>query len=148
MKTLGRRCVVVGTIALVATAAKGEASAATPDLAVGQEWSAIDTPAKVVIGRIEAIGSATVVSVSLIEVPGPAGPTAIAHVPFERTALVASLDRLRATGVAPDIEFTSGYQQWKATPNGGYFTIGVAQVVALAIQSMHATPPPGTVLTP
>jgi hypothetical protein len=105
---------------------------AKPALAVGQEWSAKDTPAKVVIGRIEDLGDGHIaVSVSLVEVPTDHGPRALAHLPFDQAALVASLDQLLATGVALDPEFEQGYQQWKRA-NGGVFTIPVAQVAALA----------------
>ena len=105
--------------------------AETPDLAVGQEWSAKGTPAKVIIGRIDATRVEDVISVSLVDVPTELGPTTFAHAPFAKTALVASLAKLLATGVAPAADFEAGYADWKAT-HGEVFTISVARAIAFA----------------
>ena len=107
------------------------ARAETPALAVGQEWSAKDTPAKVIIGRIDATSVEDVVSVSLVDVPTELGPTTFAHAPFAKSALVASLDKLLAAGVAPAADFEAGYADWKAT-HGEVFTVSVARAIGFA----------------
>ncbi len=54
----------------------------------------------------------------------------IAHIPFEKSALTASVDKLLATGVTPSRDFESGYKQWKEQ-NGGIYTVSVAQAIGL-----------------
>jgi len=130
------------TAAGAIAASAGIANASPPDLAVGQEWSAKDTAAKVVIGRIETVGGAEVVSVSLLDVPTPKGPAAFGHAPFEKSALVASLDQLLATGVAPGDAFEAGYQQWKSA-HGGYFTVSVAFAIGIAMKTLQTAQPAG-----
>jgi hypothetical protein len=128
--------------ALGSLAAPPVAAAQALDLAVGQEWSVKDTTAKVVIGKIETLGRADVVSVSILDVPTDRGPTTFGHAPFEKAALVASLDRLLAVGVATDPNFEPGYQQWRAA-NGGIFTVNVAQAIAVTLQTIgRAAPQP------
>jgi len=125
-----RREVWLGVIAVSITA-PSLAVAQRPDLAVGQEWSARDTPAKVIIGRIDQTSVEDVVSVSLVDVPTELGRTTFAHAPFAKSALVASLDKLLATGVAPAADFEAGYADWKAT-KGEVFTIPIARAIAFA----------------
>jgi len=136
---ISRRSALVAVLALAAPLAPARTQNLTsaqnpitaPDLAVGQEWSAKGTPAKVIIGRIDATRVEDVVSVSLIDVPTELGPTTFAHAPFAKSALVASLDKLIATGVAPAADFEAGYADWKAT-HGEVFTISVARAISFA----------------
>jgi hypothetical protein len=118
-------------------------AARPPDFAPGQVWSiksSLPTNAKVVIGRVEAWRNNVAVHVSVIDVQIPqdlagAGHTAtVGHLPFEETALAASLDQLLATGASTTPDFERGYQQWKSD-NGGIFTIGVAEVVRLVFET-------------
>src|SRR5690349_6023482 len=83
------------------------ANTAKPEFAPGQVWSikaASPTTTKVVIGRVEPWNGRVAISISLIDVPmpagalGPGGLTTIHHMPFEQSALSASVDRLLATG--------------------------------------------------
>jgi hypothetical protein len=115
--------------------------AADPDLAVGQEWSVKGATAKVIIGRIEPWGGGEIaVSVSIVDIPSDHGPITFGHSPFDKSALVGSLDHLLATGVAPDPNFEPGYQQWKSA-KGGIFTISVAQAVAFALGALKQAKP-------
>jgi len=128
---MDRRTLLIAGFLVLAAPAKAE----TPDLAVGQEWSVKDMSGKVIIGRIDQIDGREVISVSLVDVPTELGPTVFAHAPFAKAALVASLDKLLATGVAPDADFEAGYQDWKAT-HGAVFTVSVARAIGFAT---HAT---------
>jgi hypothetical protein len=131
------RSVVIALVFVVGAVASGNATAQTrPELAVGQEWSiraSAPTTARVVIGRIEPWGAGKIaVSVSILEVPTKHGPVTFGHLPFEESALAASLDQLVATGVKPPPVFEQGYAQWKEA-KGGVFTIGVDKVIALIV---------------
>ncbi len=55
----------------------------------------------------------------------------VAHAPFEKSALLASISRLVATGVATSRDFEEGYKEWKEH-NGGIYTVSVAQALGLA----------------
>jgi hypothetical protein len=112
-------------------------STAGSGFAVGQEWSiksSTQSTAKVIIGRIEPWGDKTAVHVSIVDIPISQETDAlriseIAHMPFEESALVASVDKLIATGVPPARDFDSGYKQWKEH-HGGIFTVPIAEAMA------------------
>lgn len=145
MRTVGSGLLVWAMLLFAAPAIDAqEAKAPVPDFAPGQEWSiksASPLPAKVVVGRVEAWQDKTVVHVSILDVPIQAGTpaagaiTEIAHMPFEKSALAASVDRLVATGVSPSPSFESGYQGWQ-TAKGGIFTITVPQAIDFAYEAM------------
>ena len=87
------------------------------DFEPGQEWSiksASPTTAKVIVGRVEPWRDRVSVNVSIVDIPipqglpGAGGVTQIAHIPFDKAALAASVDRLLATGVSPASSFESG----------------------------------------
>jgi hypothetical protein len=112
-------------------------STADSGFAVGQEWSiksSIPSTAKVIIGRIEPWRDRVAVHVSIIDIPlsqetGALRISEIAHIPFEESALAASVDKLLATGAPPARDFDSGYKQWKEH-NGGIFTVSIAEAMA------------------
>jgi hypothetical protein len=106
-----------------------------PGFAPGQVWSinsAQPTTTKVVIGRVEAWNGQTAVHVSLTDVLVPSGaPNAgaritVGHMPFEQSALAASVDQVLAMGVAPPAGFEAGHHEWQSA-KGGIFTISVAE---------------------
>jgi hypothetical protein len=133
-------------IASVAFTARSEtASAPLPDFAPGQEWSiksASPTTAKVIIGRVEPWRDKVSVNVSIVDIPipkgaaGAGGVTQIDHIPFEKSALVASVDRLLTTGVSPSPGFKSGYKQWQDA-KGGIFTISVEKAIEIMFQTVN-----------
>jgi len=110
-----------------------------PDFAEGQEWSIKGVPqstAKVIIGRIESWKDKIAVHVSIVDIPdsqevGRLHISEIAHVPFEKSALAASVEKLIATGVLPAGNFDAGYKQWKEN-KGGIYTVPIAQAIGLA----------------
>ena|SRR5476651_382831 len=114
------------------------------DLAVGQEWSvksASPTSMKVIVGRVEpGPNGATIVSVSIVDIPAGDGPRSVGHAPFDARALIASLDRLVATGVAPDANFEEGHARWKSA-KGGSFTIGVLETLAVIRKTIEQHQP-------
>src|ERR1700759_941760 len=131
--------IILVSIGLVSDAA----SAAEPDFLPGQEWSiksTSPTPVKIIIGHIGRWRDKVFVSVSLIDipirdgVPGVGGFTQIAHAPFEHSALVQSVDRLLATGVAPAKNFEAGYEQWKKA-DGGIFSVPAEKVIEMMFDS-------------
>jgi hypothetical protein len=142
------RRILLPALAIVSVAFTGcaqTASAPTSDLAPGQEWSiksASLTTAKVIIGRVEPWRDTVAVSVSIVDIPirqgepGAGGVTQIAHIPFEKSALTASIDRLLATGVSPAPSFESGYKQWQDA-KGGIFTIGVEKAIEIMFQTIN-----------
>ncbi|MGZ5947735.1 MAG: hypothetical protein ACXWKV_14285 [Caulobacteraceae bacterium] len=93
-----------------------------------------------IIDRIEDFNGRTAVHVSVIDVPVPPGlairqPTmAIGHLPFDATALRASVDQMVGSR-APPAEFEAGYQQWKAA-KGGVFTISVPEALEIVFKSV------------
>jgi hypothetical protein len=113
-------------------------STANSGFAEGQEWSvksSTESAAKVIIGRIEPWRDKIAVHVSIVDIPvsqetGALRISEIAHIPFEESALAASVDKLIATGVPPARDFDSGYKQWKEH-NGGIFTVPIAEAMAL-----------------
>jgi hypothetical protein len=133
-------------IASVAFTAHAEtASTPLPDFASGQEWSiksASPTTAKVIIGRVEPWRDKVSVNVSIVDIPipkgvaGTGGVTQIEHIPFDKTALAASVDRLLATGVSPSPGFENGYKQWQHA-KGGIFTISVEKAIEIMFQTIN-----------
>jgi hypothetical protein len=107
-----------------------------PELAVGQEWSVKSSfPIKVIIGRIEPWRDKVAVHVSVIDIPpsvhvGNLTIGEIAHMPFERVALMRSLDKLLATGVPRSRDFDAGYTEWKER-NGGIYAVSLAVAVGV-----------------
>jgi hypothetical protein len=96
----------------------------------GQEWSIkseTPTTAKVIIDRVEGWRDKTVVHISIVDIPATQF-TRIDHLPFEESALAASVDKLLLTGVSPPAYFEAGYQQWK-DHNGGIYTITIMELL-------------------
>ena len=139
---LSRRLAIYGAIGawLVPTMVRAQ-----PTVAVGQEWSvksAETTSLRVIIGRIDpGPNGATVVSVSIVDIPPGYGPTAVGHAPFDSRALIGSLDRVVATGVAPAADFQDGYDTWKSA-HGGVFTLGVLEALAAVRTMIEQRRPP------
>jgi hypothetical protein len=115
-----------------------------PGLAPGQQWSiksTSPTTAKVIIDRLEPWHGKTAVHISIIDLPvpqglrGAGGTTVVTHMPFEQSALAASLDRLLATGVSPPSGFESGYKSWHDA-NGGIFTVSVEKAIEFTLQTL------------
>jgi hypothetical protein len=133
------------TMASVAFAADaGSLSGPAPDFAPGQQWSiksASPTSAKVVIDRVEPWHEKVVVHVSVVDLPVPQGvsgadgPSVISHMPFDQSALAASVDRLLATGVAPPSGFIGGYKYWQDA-KGGIFTVSVEKAIEFTLQTI------------
>ena len=134
------------TLLIVAFVAHAEIGRApTLVFAPGQQWSiksASPTTAKIIVGRVEAWKDKICVHVSVVDVPiprgapGAGGVTLIAHMPFDQTALAASVNQLLATNVAPAPSFEGGYKHWQAD-QGGIFTISVETAIAFMFQSIN-----------
>ena|SRR5580658_988889 len=136
MRLLRRQLLTRALAAILATPPLAHADPL--DLAVGQEWSVKDSPLKVVIGHIDQWGGGEiVVSVSLSNPPAGWAHW-FSHIPFDKPALVASLDKLLATGVAPDTAFEARYQQWQSV-HGGVFAVSVPQAVADGMQMLEGS---------
>jgi hypothetical protein len=140
------RCWFLAIAVVVLTASSDIANALDPDFAPGQVWSIkspVPTTAKVVIGLIEPWHDKIAVHVRVIDIPAPASDlpvrelTTIDHVPFEKSALMASVDQLLATGVSPTPEFKHGYDSWRNAGNAGIFEIGVSQAIAIFLERIR-----------
>lgn len=113
-------------------------------IAAGQVWTFKDAPAdtaRVAIYKIETLGSKEAVHVSVYNLPREGVFTGeISHMPFERQALEASLDRL-TNDTAPSFKNAEeGYRTWQ-NANGGIFTLSLAQAVAYVVEmTTQATP--------
>lgn len=90
------------------------------NVAPRQMWSitsAVPTTAKIVIGRVEAWNGKVAVHVSVIDIPVPPGAPGdnglinIDHVPFDESALAASVDHFLAVDVSPTSGFERGYER-------------------------------------
>ena len=109
----------------------------SPELEPGQVWSfksAKPTTAKVVIGKLDDLHGVPIVHVSIIDIPRAAGQpgdaetTYIGHAPFDRTALVSSLDSCVGHAHTLDDDFSDSIEQWRAA-GGGVWTIGVSDLI-------------------
>ena len=135
------------TMAIVSVAMAAFGQAVGPQnqaLASGQMWSiksVSPTTTKVVIGRLEEWNGKTAIHVALVDVPVPAGaPGAggvirVGHMPFEQSALAASLNELISTGVSPGPNFEDGYAHWQSA-RGGIYSIGVSEAVATLFEAL------------
>jgi hypothetical protein len=129
---------------MVFAAAPGIATAQRPPLAVGQVWMFKDAnaqTARVVIQKIEQWrkgGEAVHISLyGLASTPRFNG--IVEHLPFERTALEASLVQLTDETPPDDLDFNGGYKTWQDA-RGGIFTITVAEVVEIVVGRLLAAP--------
>ena len=110
---------------LLALLLQGEAA---PRFAEREVWS-LKSPAaaslRVTIGRIETVGDTEVVSVAIGGIPCPpkqgCRTTSIAHAPFDKAVLAASLDNRVAVRSKLERSFERGYRQWKQSGDG-FFT--------------------------
>ncbi len=116
-----------------------------PGFAPGQVWSiksASTTTTKVIIGRVESWNGKVAVHVSIIDIPipqgapGAGGITRIDHMPFDKSALAASVSQLLATGVSPAPNFENGYEQWRSDKRAGIYTVGVLQAVEMMFEAL------------
>jgi len=118
------------------------------ELAPGQLWS-IKSPSpttiKVIVGEIEPWRDRTAVLVSIIDIPVPEGwpggtrTTSVGCIPFDESALVASLDQLLATDATPLPSFKLGLQQWSDT-DGGVFTVTVSEIIGHMVEKVSQDP--------
>lgn len=94
---------------------------------------------RVTIGRVETIGDARVVSVTISGIPCPRGQgcrrTAIAHAPIEQATLEAALKRRVGVRAPIDRTFERGYREWKQS-EGGFFTLPPHEVGELVIETV------------
>jgi hypothetical protein len=141
---LGIGFTAAALLALGVAAHAQDAAAPKPDFQAGQQWSIkspTPTTAKVVIGRVEPWNGKTAVHVSLIDVPIPSGApgaggiTQVGHMPFEASALAASVDRLLARNAPPNMAFEEGYRHWQSA-KGGIYTITVSQAIEVMFESI------------
>lgn len=126
-----------------------EAMAAPQDFTPGQIWSIKSAPAttaKIVIVRVEPWQNRTVVHVSIIDIPASKGTsakggiTSVGHMPFDKTALASSVDRLLGTGGSPAPGFEFAYERWRTDKMAGIFTISVSKAIELMLQSASHVP--------
>lgn len=128
----------VVALSCASAAPLADGASAISGFAAGQEWSVKappESPAKIIIGRVEPWRDRVAVHVSIVDIPasqetGALHVREIAHIPFEESALAASVDKLLATGVSPSRDFDTGYRQWKEH-NGGIFTVPLAEATTL-----------------
>jgi len=141
-----QKLVLMSVLLVAAAAPSGLAATRTTAAAFapGQQWSiksTMPTTAKVVINRLEPWQHQIIVHVSLVDVPippnmpGAGGTTDIGHMPFEQSALAASVDRLIATGALPAASFENGYKGWQDA-KGGVFTITVEDAINFVFQAL------------
>ncbi|CAN7753678.1 hypothetical protein LJR220_002438 [Bradyrhizobium sp. LjRoot220] len=146
METSPKWLLAIVAVVIVLTASVDVVDALGPDFALGQIWSIkspAPTTAQVIIGRIETWNDKVAVHVSVINIPAPsdAPPNreliGINHVPFEKSALIASVDQLLGTRASPTPEFEQGYDSWRKDMRAGIFEIGVSQAIALMLEKIR-----------
>lgn len=123
----------------------GKANSLPSSLAPGQVWTIrtpSPTPIRVVIVRLEPWHNKIVAHVSIIDIPipqglpGAGGLTRIDHMPFDETALMASLRTLVGERALPAPHFEDGYRQWKAA-RGGIFTVSVPDAIKFVLGTIR-----------
>ena len=137
---------LLSLIAIVLSVVAARADVSQPKFVPGQEWS-IKSPSstgiKVIIGHIGSWHNKVVINVSVLDVPAPGGsPNSepfinIGHMPFEESALLASVDKVIANDIPPIPAFEEGYKQWRNDQNAGVFTIGVPEAVQLVLKTLE-----------
>ena len=91
--------------------------------------------------RVEPWNGTRAIHVSIVDIsippglPGAGGTTTIGHMPFDETALAASVDQIVKTGASGVTTFDAGYQQWAAA-KGGIFTISVREAIKITFETM------------
>lgn len=123
----------IRTAAGCAAIALALAGSAWAQVATGQVWTFKDASApaaRVVIQKIEPWAEGReVVHISLYGLPAAQGFNGeVAHLPFDRTALEASLDTLTGDVPPQGLDIAEGYGMWKEA-QGGIFTIPLAEAV-------------------
>jgi hypothetical protein len=114
---------------------------ARPSLAEGQAWSFKGAPApnaRAIIGAIESAEAGDVIHLALVDLPSPqeVAPErdviAIAHMPFDRACVEASVDRLLGEESPPE-SFAQGCERWRDDSARGealVFTVTLGEVLA------------------
>jgi hypothetical protein len=126
-------------VMVVSLASTGVAMAQTA-IAEGQVWTFKNAPAetaRVVIMRIEPYGDGEAVHVSIYGLPTHPAPFdgTIAHMPFERSALEASLSTLMDETPRVDLPFSGGYRMWR-DDHGGVWTLSIREAIATVMKTM------------
>lgn len=112
--------------------------------AAGQVWTyrdALSDRTRAIIGRVEDVESEPVIHVSITEVPlpediVPGGATVtIAHAPFGLESFANSVLELESTDAQMIEGFEGGYQEW-ATEESGYYTVTVAESIAMVFDAL------------
>jgi hypothetical protein len=135
-------CVVLAW-ALALTAPVGRAAEPAAAFSPGQTWTVKNSPAKIIVVRVEPWHDRTVVHVSIIDMPAPDDLKwldHIGHMPFDRDALAASVDKLVASDAKPENGFEQGYANWQAN-QGGIFTISVPAAIDILFATVHRANP-------
>jgi hypothetical protein len=139
------RFALLGFMMAFAAIFQGSAMAQTR-ISEGQVWTFKDAPAttaRVVIQKIEPWAEGReAVHISIYGLPKFAEFTGeISHMPFDRKALEASLDRLISETPRPGLDFSGGYQEWNSA-SGGIFTLSISDAVKTVIVTMFGAHPP------
>ena len=128
---------------LAITAPAGLAAEPAAAFAPGQMWTLKNSPAKIIVVRVEAWRDQTAVHLSVVDIPTPDELKCfdhIDHMPFDSEALAASVDRLVASDAKPENGFEQGYADWQAK-HGGIFTISVSAVIeSLSAKAHNGSP--------
>lgn len=110
---------------------------------VGQVWTLrapMEFTARIRVGRVEDNGAT--IHISLWDVRPPASepsgalqhPIWASHLPISSTALSRSVDHLTQESPPEHFDLEPGYQHWREA-NGGVFTITVAEIVDVIVQT-------------
>lgn len=141
------RALLAAFVVMVVSLANAGVAMAQVAIAEGQVWTFKHAPsdtARVAIVRIEPYGDGQAVHVSIYGLPNnpPGFAGEIAHMPFDRAVLEASLDVLTEETARTDLPFRSGYAQWRRA-RGGVFTLSLIEAINVALGLVPpASPPP------
>ena len=136
--------VLLTAAAMAATIPGARAEGKAPDFAPGQMWSLKGYPAKVIVGQVEPWYDTVVVHVSVIDIPGGIIKQ-LSHMPIEKPALAASVDKLLATDAKPQPGFKSEYLSWKANPSSGIYSATVPTTIELLLHNRSLSRAPAAV---
>lgn len=136
---LSRRVLIAGMMLTCAPAAFAEEQA----FEVGQVWTLrapMERTARIRVGRIEDSGATIHVSLWDVRPPVPnrsgalQDPIWASHLPISSAALLRSVDQLAQDSPPEHFDLEPGYQHWRQA-NGGVFTITVAEIVNVILQT-------------
>jgi hypothetical protein len=145
-----RLCLAPAVLAITGLAVAGPVAAEPQSLRVGDTLACISADPsrhiRVVVGRVDTLAVGVVISISLYAAGRDGSPMEAAHLPVELGALQKACPGPAAEPKPVNPDFEGGYATWRSAfdaHRGGFFTIGVDEIIDIILQNMPHDRPPG-----